>query len=310
MKNRIIFILLCSAMCLLLAGCTEKTADESQLKANLYSNNMFSRYANELDMEITSLEILKRQTTTESKTDKAWVMIEAASNAVKGTMYYVMTYNLYNDGWLLESVQETDSDSWLFTPLKGVEDDVLNSYLPAGAETLENNIDLEMGGQYVRYSYVEPYTYCDIVHEEVLKFDFLRDYSGGVWVYNSTDYSGCHEEWKDNILGTWSGTWDYNGSERSVSLHLSSFAAQGNPHQSSQSNPDAEIDALFHWQKENLYANDTDKTYQLDRLFCHHDIDGFGYGYWINNAGCNLNIWYDAPPSVFNGSKAHELTKE
>lgn len=193
-KHRIIFILLCSAMCLLLAGCAEKTADESQLRADLYSNNMFSRYANELDMEITSLEIQKRQTTTESKTDKAWVMIEAVSDAVKGTMYYVMTYNLYNDGWMLESVEDDEIDSWCFVPLQGVSDDVIANDLQyfSNYEILNNELDLEQGRQTITFTYKESHLYCDTTSTEQLIYEF-----GNVYYDFGTAHAG---EWGSSFV--------------------------------------------------------------------------------------------------------------
>lgn len=193
-KHRILFILLCSTMCLLLAGCAEKTADESQLRADLYSNNMFSKYANELDMEITSLEILKRQTTTESKTDKAWVMIEAASNAVKGTMYYVMTYNLYNDGWLLESVEDDEIDSWRFVPLRGVSDDMIANDLQyfGNYEILNNELDLEQGRQTITFAFKESHLYCDTTSTEQLIYEF-----GNVYYDFGT---ACAGEWGSSFV--------------------------------------------------------------------------------------------------------------
>ena len=48
--------------------------------------------------EIESCEIIKRQTNTES------VTVEGGNNELSFTLSYILTYELYNEGWFLESV--------------------------------------------------------------------------------------------------------------------------------------------------------------------------------------------------------------
>lgn len=128
-KHGTLFILLCSAMCLLLAGCVKKTATKSQLKDDLYSSNVFSQYVNNLNMEITELEITKRQTNENQMVDTVWVEINAVCEAVEAEMYYVMTYKLYNDGWQLDTVAEYTPGQWKFIPLKSIEEESVPYHL-------------------------------------------------------------------------------------------------------------------------------------------------------------------------------------
>lgn len=165
-------------MCLLLAGCAEKTADEAQLRADLYNSDAFSKYANDRNMEITDFEIVKRQTDEAQKVDAVWIRANAASEEVEAEMYYVMTYNLYNDGWLLESVEDDEIDSWCFAPLQGVSDDVIANDLQyfSNYEILNNELDLEQGRQTITFTYKESHLYCDTTSTEQLIYEFGNMY--------------------------------------------------------------------------------------------------------------------------------------
>lgn len=207
MKNRILFILLCSTMCLLLAGCAEKMVDESQLKADLYNSDTFSKYSSDLEMEITDFEIVKRQTAKENKSDIVWVKAEAASNAVKGTMYFEMIYGLYNDGWMLDSITDDSTDLWHFEPLNGAADDLIQQYVPSGAEIDSVDVDLENGIHTVSYTIIDTHTYCDIVYIKQLMFTFASGHSSEVqWTYAGVIADSSYEDWK--ISGDWYGSND------------------------------------------------------------------------------------------------------
>lgn len=203
MKKYSILFLLCAAMCLLLTGCGEKTADEAQLKNDLYSSDIFSKYAN-LNMTITDLEIIKRQTTEADKTDAVWVKVDAASDAIEGTLYFEMDYSLYNDGWLLDSVRDDSTDLWHFTPLSGVSDEMIQQYIPSEATIDDIKIDLEGCAHTVSYTLVEPHTYCDVIYKETLLFLFQSGhYQGAEWYLADTMDNGSYEDWK--ITGEWYG---------------------------------------------------------------------------------------------------------
>lgn len=233
-------LLLCVAMCLLLTGCGEKTADETeektenktevktenatadeaQLKNDLYSSDMFSRYANDLNMEITELEVTKRQTDEEQKKDSVWVHVNASSDAVDAEMYYIMTYALYNEGWLLETVWDDEYESWHFTPLRGVSDDVIANDLQQSYseyEILNNEVDLESGIQTVTFITKESHLYCTKTATMQLIYEFTSIYEGygmtldGEWwsrfqaldsntVWNLQKICGTYQNGKGDIL--------------------------------------------------------------------------------------------------------------
>lgn len=207
MKRNLLVLILLGIMLLLLTGCGKKPASASVLENDLYNSGGFSRFSNELGMNITDFEIEKRQTTTESKVDIVWVSVKASGDTAKGEMYYKMTYNLYNDGWLLETIEDDNVDSWHFEPLCGVPDAEIADYMPEEAEILENTVDLDTATQTVTYTYEEPHLYCDVTYKKQLVFDFGDVYYSfgmcepGTWGFRDEVDAGSYETW--NISGTW-----------------------------------------------------------------------------------------------------------
>lgn len=220
MKRNLLVVILLGIMLLLLTGCGKKPASASTLENDLYNSGSFSRFSNKLGMNITDFEIEKRQTTTESKVDIVWVSVKAAGDTVKSEMYYKMTYNLYNDGWLLETIEDDNVDSWHFEPLCGVPDAEIAGYMPEEAEILENTVDLDTATQTVTYTYEEPHLYCDVTYKKQLVFDFGDVYYSfgmcepGTWGFRAEVDAGSYEDW--HLNGTWYGKFDgfpYNDGE-------------------------------------------------------------------------------------------------
>lgn len=203
----IALVLLVITLLLLLAGCGTKTASNKRIQEDLHNSSAFSGFANCLGLEITSLDIQKRQTTKESKVDTIWVEATVESDTVRGVMYYVLTYNLYNDGWLLDTITDDNTENWYFEPLCGASDTYINSFLPEDAVIVANEVNLEYATNTVTYTYTEQHRYCDIIYNKQLIFDFNSGYSpsgadiSGRWELRNTIDAGSYEVW--NIVGTW-----------------------------------------------------------------------------------------------------------
>ncbi len=209
MKKRFPFLALILAMTLALVLCACGGASappgESALKEDLYNSDAFSEYAERLDLEITDLKIVKRQTTPEDKVDTVWVCVNSSGPNVESCMYYTMVYNLYNDGWRFEYAMEDDIESWSYVPLVGVSDEVIASCVPVGSVISLDGLDLDTGTQMVKYTYRDFYTYCDVAHTEQIQFDFGEDYWGmGVWENLGVVSSETYEDWRD-LSGNWYG---------------------------------------------------------------------------------------------------------
>lgn len=87
----------------------------------IFNENMF---------DIHNFEIDKRQTTIEDKTDIIYVSGSAANDAVEYDFSYKLTYNLYNEGWILDVISEQESNYLpLMTPTREVIESIItNSY--------------------------------------------------------------------------------------------------------------------------------------------------------------------------------------
>lgn len=117
MKHKTLRILsaLLALFCLLaLAGCssTPDAPDEVAIMADL---NCSEETIVDGGMTVIHLKITKRQTTPEDKVDLVWVEYTAASDAAEYTNSALLTYGLYNEGWLLDSIEEDGKGSFVST---------------------------------------------------------------------------------------------------------------------------------------------------------------------------------------------------
>ena len=213
MKKKLLAVIFFVIAISLLAGCGKKPASEATLKEDLYNSRSFSRFSNQLGMKITDLEVVKRQTTEEQKSDVVWVEVNTSSEAAEGEMYYVMRYELYNDGWQLENITEDRPGEWQFTPLKNVDaesapQDLLECHIQSLVENLSEtdcqieSFNIDERQTYVKYvEYGEDAFLADILYVSATAVDNVS----GIRIdgkYTMT-YTLRNDEWNvDNICAT------------------------------------------------------------------------------------------------------------
>lgn len=97
-----ITILLTFVLC---TGCSNsvKIKNEEELLEDLLTNSIF--YMSE-DGEVSELSIIKRLTDQDDKTDTVYVSIEIEHEVYLEIRAYIMYYTCYNEGWLLEGIEE------------------------------------------------------------------------------------------------------------------------------------------------------------------------------------------------------------
>lgn len=83
-----------------LTGCSNSPKDEKGIIEDLKASNQFISDT----AEIESCEIIKRQTNTENGTDEVYVTVEGGNDELSFTLSYILTYELYNEGWFLEGI--------------------------------------------------------------------------------------------------------------------------------------------------------------------------------------------------------------
>lgn len=181
---------------LLLAGCSaaDRTASESTLEQDLVSSEAFHYFAQKPNTTVSGLEIIKRQTDVEAKTDRVWVEVSLSSDMFEGNASYIMDYSLYNDGWHLENVESDDTSTWSFTALRGLTEEELLQQLPAQSTILDIQTDLAAGTQFVAYERTESHTLCDVTFSGTLDGHFDQ----GDW-YFSTYEAVASEQWKSDL---------------------------------------------------------------------------------------------------------------
>ena len=127
MKKKVLLILTMMILLSLLIGCTN-TANEKKIQSDLETNTQFD-FLNEGE-KIEKLEIEKRQTDKNQKVDTIWCTITTADTEISYQKSVVLTYSLYDKGgWILDDVSVNKSKEWIKTPLKGIDDEKIQSSL-------------------------------------------------------------------------------------------------------------------------------------------------------------------------------------
>lgn len=263
--------------CAIVSSCAGSRAPTKDiLKMDLSNHETFSIYADMLDISISDFEIIKRQTTAEDKIDQAWVRVNVSGPQVKGEMYYLMAYELYNDGWRLETIQETDLDQWRLTPLTGVDEDTITSHLPAGANIESNETDLETGSQVVVYTYKESFPNCDIIYRRELRWGFGSGYHGtgtggfGMWNVQNDVEAGTVENWA--IDGTWkvSKTWGLS-EVVTYTLTINDFSPGGVAYDQNEDNDVFNAKGTLTYHSDVSALDDSFHEYHITRDFLNED---------------------------------------
>ena len=98
-------------MVLSLGGCGNTIKNEDEILQDLQIEcDVFAKYG----LEISSITITNRKTNSEGKSDVVYCSIVAENDDMKYTCNYIITYFLYDQGWLVENI---DNNSMHFTPL-------------------------------------------------------------------------------------------------------------------------------------------------------------------------------------------------
>ena len=103
----IILVMCTLASSVLLFGCgsTKRGKTEKEIMKDVAETDSFFI---EFNLSPKKISITKRQTNVEDKTDYIWATIEAENDEFVYHADFEMTYILYNEGWMLETLEQTD----------------------------------------------------------------------------------------------------------------------------------------------------------------------------------------------------------
>ena len=168
-----IALLLALVMCLSLCACgggntgredTTKTID--QIIDDLEDAGVPNESMREV--EITDLEILKRQTNVDAMQDIIYVTIDGRSDTALFVRSYRLDYKLYNEGWILDSFEEYSEGKHATKPSDTPDQSIIDEYFETyNSETAEHNRQYEQYG-YNMLSISNPaYSSWEIYSEEI-----------------------------------------------------------------------------------------------------------------------------------------------
>ncbi len=139
MKSKIIITLMLLIALFALTSCTKPVPDEERIKSDV------ALFAPEWDdnSEITSLEILRRDTDEKNKRDIVCIRVKAESDEIACVKRYRIDYVYSSDaGWSVSEMEADRREEWEFTPLSGASKSVIHAYVN------ENYIECE-GSWYI-----------------------------------------------------------------------------------------------------------------------------------------------------------------
>lgn len=110
-----------------LAGCSPSAKSEKEIVDDLQENSAFFSTGGELT--ITGYDVTKRRTDADNFADIVYLDIYAENDDIDCILSYIMHYELYNDGWILESVERDYEGQWSIVPLHGMTDTELQEKL-------------------------------------------------------------------------------------------------------------------------------------------------------------------------------------
>lgn len=103
----LVLTLLCFSSCGSAGIGSPKVASEQQIIEDIKANTNFEN----LNLEIDKFEVIKRQTNVESKEDIVFVSITGHTDELTAVRNYELRYELYNEGWIVETVKSYRDNS-------------------------------------------------------------------------------------------------------------------------------------------------------------------------------------------------------
>lgn len=193
MKRKMLIFITAILIAVLFAGCGNKVKNEEDLLVDLVADSSFYMVEGS---EVTELSIIKRLTDEENKTDKVYVSINIDHEAATATQAYIMYYTCYNEGWLLDDIEEYYGDEveWATVPKGAPTNEQIMEALIAYSNS---QIDASYADQYISEELTHTYFFEEgKYYTEIYSGDMVSEseYSCFVTTYRNFDYMEVREE--------------------------------------------------------------------------------------------------------------------
>lgn len=126
-KKSIGFLIMVTALFLLLTGCSGSVPKDSEIKEDLQTFGKGNFL--EENETVKKAEITNRDTDQKQKSDKVQVTIQTETDDISYEKKVTMTYHKYNNGWEIQDIYANPPGDWVVKPLKEVSEERINSTL-------------------------------------------------------------------------------------------------------------------------------------------------------------------------------------
>lgn len=208
--------LIMAVLCLLLslAACSEDAVPENDVCSDIQA--LFLEDYSNIDFDDVSVEIDRRQTNEDDKTDYVWAFVSASNDDLQFNGAYYAEYVLYNEGWLLQEHRMESGELSLRRSTvteSQAETAVRSENLPDydGLTLTDRITDLNYGEDlfYFEGQYTEGY----LSAVDMIEVRYCYTLSGG-WDLESVDCISTTETW--DVLGKW----EYHADGESMWLYI------------------------------------------------------------------------------------------
>ena len=193
-----------------LSGCSSKVIKENKVFDDIKKSDT---YCSTFDFVYDSMEVVKRMTDEEEKTDNVWVNFTCHNDDFEYTVECIVNYVLYNEGWIFEGYEVLNSN---YTALiKPTVETVLTDFpeLESVVEWEDDSFDLNtcMFSGY-RHETVSEFFTWDYAHSIMYEFTPEEGWVGGFY------HNERMENWNwDAFLGKWeTEPWDSEGKIQNI----------------------------------------------------------------------------------------------
>lgn len=195
-KRVYVIALIALFIVLVLSGCSDRAKSESEIIEDIEACDSFKI----LNAEIENLEVVKRQTDKDNRSDLVYVTVEARNDNMECTLSFILQYELYNEGWFLEGgIVRDSSGPW---EISGPDEERLISDFKENSSTCQewdfDYIDLEVLDSSYNSSaltYYEKTVNVDVVcyygvltgFEYRANVSIIYEYENGDWVLSRVE---------------------------------------------------------------------------------------------------------------------------
>ena len=202
------FYLMLMFFVLILSGClsAEQVKGENEVCEDITNSEDFMAYYPM--MTIYSTEIQKRQTDVDNRTDIVYITtnMHNEDGSIEGSIDWIVTYGLYNEGWELESLEINygdDNSGCYFYPVTGfarTDFDIYKElYIMTGCVCEDLNIydyQFDPESMYTKYSFTGTLAYDYVVEEIDANFEYYFNTTTAEWYVPNYTINESVSNWR------------------------------------------------------------------------------------------------------------------